>query len=118
MMIKIKSKFHLILALGLMSMSLRAEYRVYQYVVKAQNPFSINQKAYMVTSTLDPQSYLSYHGGPSTLKIDLIRTWMCRVNTAKAEYCESPYSKLNREMSSSKKDRAISSEQIDQREGV
>ena len=77
-----------------------AEYRVYQYVIKAQNPFSINQKAYMVTSTLDPQSYLAYHGGTSTLKLDLLRTWMCKGNTSGQEYCESPYSQMNRELSS------------------
>jgi hypothetical protein len=84
----------------LLCTSALAEYRVYQYVIKAKNPFSINQKAYMVTSTLDPQSYLSYHGGPSTLKIDLIRTWMCKGNTSLREYCESPYSKMKRELSS------------------
>jgi len=82
------------------STSASAEYRVYQYVVKARSSFSINQKSYMVTSTLDPQSYLSYHGGNSTLKIDLIRTWMCKGNTSRREYCESPYSQMKLKVSS------------------
>lgn len=82
------------------SASVAAEYRVYQYVIKARNSFSINQKSYMVTSTLDPQSYLAYHGGPTTLKIDLIRTWVCKGNTSKKEYCESPYSQMKRETAS------------------
>lgn len=86
-----------------MSASANAEYRVYQYVVKARAPFSINQKSYMVTSTLDPQSYLAYHGGESTLKIDLIRTWMCKGNTSHQEYCESPYSQMKRAVSSAPK---------------
>lgn len=90
-------------SLILINAAASAEYRVYQYVVKARNSFSINQKSYLVTSTLNPQSYLAYHGGDSTLKIDLIRTWMCKGNTSRLEYCESPYSQLKREVSSIKK---------------
>jgi len=93
----------LTLSILFLSTACFAEYRVYQYVIKARSPFSINQKGYMVTSTLDPQSYLSYHGGPSTLKLDLIRSWMCRGNTSKQEYCESPHSKMKRELSSTEK---------------
>ncbi len=87
----------------ILSHSAGAEYRVYQYVVKARNPFSIDQKSFMVTSTLDPQSYLAYHGGRSTLMIDLIRTWMCKGNTSRQEYCESPYSQMQRELSEEQK---------------
>ncbi len=100
-----------IIALVLTSASVSAEYRVYEYVIKARNPFSINQKAYLVTSTLDPQSYLAYHGGASTLKIDLIRTWMCKGDTSKSDYCESPYQQMKRETASQQED-------ISQSEGV
>lgn len=95
-----KNKFIYTFILTLSLGSALAEYRVYQYVIKARNPFSINQKAYITTSTLDPQSYLSYHGGASTLKIDLLRSWKCKGDTSHKEFCESPYSKAKKTMSS------------------
>ena len=67
-----------------------AEYRVYQFTVKARSPYSIDQKTHLVTSTLDPQSYKAYHGGSETLSIDLVRTWMCRGNTSHQELCTPP----------------------------
>ena len=93
-------KAGLILMVVFATLPARAEYRVYQYMVKARHPFSVDKNAHMVTSTLDPQSYLAYHGGSTTLSIDLMRTWMCKGDTSHKEYCESPHSKLNRELSS------------------
>ncbi len=67
-----------------------AEYRVYQFSVKARNPFSMDQKTHVVISTLDPQSYIAYHGGETTLKIDLVRSWMCFGDTSKKQVCKPP----------------------------
>ncbi|MCF8058456.1 MAG: hypothetical protein K9K67_04115 [Bacteriovoracaceae bacterium] len=68
----------------------KAEYRVYQFSVKARNPFSMDQKTHVVTSTLDPQSYVAYHGGETTLKIDLVRSWMCFGDTSNKQVCKPP----------------------------
>ena len=74
----------------LISINSAAEYRVYQYYIKAKNKFAIDQNPYLVTSTLDPQTYLAYHGGPSSLKVDLLRSWMCYGHTGKKEFCPPP----------------------------
>ncbi len=79
-----------ILFLLFITVNIRAEYRVYQYYVKAQNPFNIDQKAHMVTSSLDPTTYLAYHGGPETLKVDLLRSWMCLGDTSQHKDTCSP----------------------------
>ena len=72
-----------------------AEYRVFQFSVKAKNPFSMDQKTHLVTSTLDPQSYKAYHGGGDMFTIDLLRTWMCRGNTSHQEVCSPPLLKTD-----------------------
>jgi len=91
-------KYTLVAALFLLSLSSRAEYRVYQYYVKARNFQLQDSQAYLVTSSLDPQSYIAYHGGYDSLKLDLVRTWVCPGYTGRAhndyQYCESPYKKL------------------------
>jgi hypothetical protein len=83
----------LLIFLAFMVMSTQAEYRVYQYNVKARNPFSMDQKSHVVTSTLDPQSYLAYHGGDETLKIDMLRSWMCYGDTSNKQVCSPPISR-------------------------
>ncbi len=73
--------------LNLISASVYAEYRVYQYYVqsKVQN---LTQAPYeIVTSTLDPKSYLAYHGGKESLEANLLRSWVCLGNTSKKEVC-------------------------------
>lgn len=69
--------------------SIFGEYRVYQYIVRP-NIQDITPKSYFVTSTLDPVSYLSYHGGSGSLKIDLSRTWTCLGNTGGQDICPDP----------------------------
>ena len=66
------------------------EYRVYQYYVKSKNKFSMDQNAYLVTSTLNPNAYISYHGGQETLETDMLRSWMCYANTAEQPICPPP----------------------------
>jgi hypothetical protein len=73
-----------------------AEYRVYQYYVKSRYKLSYDQEGYLVTSTLDPVSYLAYHGGHEALKIDLLRTWLCPGHTGDGRpICSSPLEQLN-----------------------
>lgn len=87
----VTKSFILIVFLAVMVLNnAHAEYRVYQFSVKARNPFSMDLKTHVVTSTLDPQSYLAYHGGGETLKIDLIRSWMCRGDTSNQPVCRPP----------------------------
>lgn len=69
-----------------------AEYRVYQYYIKAKHPYGVDQEPYLVTSTLSPQGYLAYHGGGASLQIDLLRTWMCYGDTSYKETCAPPLS--------------------------
>lgn len=60
----------------LFSLSALAEYRVYQYLVQSNNNYPTKTQSFIETSTLDPVSYKSYHGGISS-KIDVVRTWFC-----------------------------------------
>ena len=73
-----------------------AEYRVYQYVVKNKIQFNDAPKSHMVTSTLDPISYVSYHGGESLITVNLLRTWLCPGHTANKDICKSPYQNSKR----------------------
>ena len=64
-----------------------AEYRVYQYYTHSivqnltANPYEL------ITSTLNPIAYKAYHGGPDTLEVNLLRSWVCKGNTARKEIC-------------------------------
>lgn len=76
----------------------KAEYRVYQYIVKNKVSDPKDQKPGVIkTSTFDPVSYIAYHGGASLITVDLLRTWQCPGHTGKKTICESPYSKLTEE---------------------
>jgi hypothetical protein len=68
-----------------------AEYRVYQYSVTNLNKQNNQSTPQIAISTLDPVSYVSYHGGSQAIKIDLLDSWMCRGNTGRNKYCRSPY---------------------------
>lgn len=70
-----------------------AEYRVFQYIVKNKITSAKDQpNSHMVTSTLNPVSYIAYHGGSSLINIDLMRTWICPGHTGRRlEICKSPY---------------------------
>ncbi len=68
-----------------------AEYRVYQYYVKANNDLPYDAQSYMTLSTFDPVSFVAYHGGRESIKVDLLNTWMCKGNTAGQDLCPSPY---------------------------
>lgn len=82
-----------ILLISAWSLQAAAEYRVYQYYVKSRYKLNYDQQGYQVTSTLDPVSYLAYHGGHESLKIDLLRTWVCPGDTGDGRpLCPSPLS--------------------------
>lgn len=79
------------LLLLLTSLTAHAEYRVYQYVVKSRLKAPHAEKGYVVTSTLDPVSYIAYHGGQDSIKVDLLRTWMCMGYTGQGQaICPAP----------------------------
>ena len=65
----------------------QGEYRVYQYYVrtKIQNLNAVN--ATLVTSTLNPTSYAAYHGGKTSLEVNLLRSWICLGDTSKKSVC-------------------------------
>ena len=76
-----------------------AEYRVYQYVVTNNIDHIDSPKNNIITSSLDPTSYMAYNGGSTVLSIDLLRTWICPGNTGqRKDTCESPYKKLTKEI--------------------
>lgn len=80
-----------LIAFFLFSTTVSAEYRVYQYYVKSKMERFNATGNYLVTSTLDPTSYLSYHGGNEAIAIDLLRTWTCRGYTGGMnEHCKAP----------------------------
>lgn len=82
----------------MISFSVNAEYRVYQYLIKSKFPKPQDQKSYIVTSTLHPRGYETYHGGSEALKIDLLRSWTCRGYTGnKRPICPSPTSAIQPE---------------------
>ena len=87
---KIKQSLLLILFLAFIINEPHAEYRVYQFTVKSSALTALDQQSYVVTSTLDPRSYKAYHGGPSAISTDLVRSWMCYGNTAKRDVCPPP----------------------------
>ncbi|MEX0798933.1 MAG: hypothetical protein WD025_05795, partial [Bacteriovoracaceae bacterium] len=76
----------------------RAEYRVYQYIVVNKVPIQDQPKTSLVVSSLDPVSYISYHGGNSLINVDLLRTWICPGHTGKKRFCQSPYARLPKEI--------------------
>ena len=72
------------------------EYRVYQYYVINKN--NADSQGYIRASTLDPVSFLAYHGGNTLIDIDLLRTWMCKGHTAYKTYCDSPLKSVQQGM--------------------
>lgn len=80
-----------------MALSLKAEYRVYQYMVSSrlrpQAPTSV-----IVTSTLDPNSYIMYHGGNRSIRVNLLNTWMCKGHTGNKKPCDSPIAQLSNQL--------------------
>lgn len=64
-----------------------AEYRVYQYYVRSKVQNLNPTTPTLVTSNLDPKSYIAYHGGRDSIEISLLRSWLCFGNTAKSPYC-------------------------------
>ncbi|MBF0315059.1 MAG: hypothetical protein HQK52_16670 [Oligoflexia bacterium] len=97
-------KILILLWLFFMSFTACAEYRVYQYYVTPvdysnvsnlpQKPSITTTVPTIVTTSLDPVSYLAYHGGNSSINIQLLRSWMCPGFTSEKRYCDSPYKQI------------------------
>tara|TARA_R110000868_G_scaffold38661_6_gene135125 strand:- start:5499 stop:5807 length:309 start_codon:yes stop_codon:yes gene_type:complete len=80
-----------LLILMAIATQVQAEYRVYQYQVVSRFPGDYQAKPHVVTSTLDPVSYLAYHGGETSIAVDLMRSWTCVGHTGGLQdYCQSP----------------------------
>ncbi len=94
-MINKKIFFSLLTLIILSTSNAFSEYRVYQYYVKSKFKLPYDTEAYLVTSTLDPISYISYHGGEDSINVNLLRTWMCKGDTSKKDYCK-PAADLNK----------------------
>ena len=76
---------------SILSINTYAEYRVYQYYIRPTYEAPQDQEAYLVTSTIDPVSYKSYHGGSEAIQVDLLRTWKCVGFTGDGkQVCPSP----------------------------
>lgn len=76
-----------IIIFSFFSLNLFAEYRVYQYYAHSKIQNLTNAPYEIITSTLDPKSYLAYHGGAESIELNLLRSWMCVGNTSKQEVC-------------------------------
>ncbi len=63
------------------------EYRVYQYYVRSKLQNITKVDAELVTSTLNPVSYIAYHGGNESIEVNLLRSWQCMGDTSKAPVC-------------------------------
>ncbi len=75
----------------LLSFSVLAEYRVYEYVVQNKVQTQDMPASQNVRSTLPPTSYRAYHGG-ETIKLSMLRTWICPGHTGlRRKICDSPY---------------------------
>jgi hypothetical protein len=90
----------LVLTILTVTTTAQAEYRVYQYIVKNKISTSNDQpNGHVIISTLDPRSYVSYHGGRSSIEVDLLRTWMCAGDTSyRKKICNSPYGSLPKDV--------------------
>jgi hemolysin-activating ACP:hemolysin acyltransferase len=80
----------IVLLISILSPEIFAEYRVYQYYVKSTLPSLKDQQAKLVTSSLNPVSYVAYHGGSDVIQVDLLRSWMCYGHTGNKEICSPP----------------------------
>ncbi len=79
-----------------------SEYRVYQYLVQPQGNLPQDNKPYVVTSSLFPSAYLAYHGGSTSIRLDLLKSWHCPGYTGDfKKICPSPYKSLEIEMNKS-----------------
>lgn len=77
----------LIISTLLYSAYSQCEYRVYQYYVRPKIQNITVVEAELVTSTLDPVSYIAYHGGQESVEVNLLRSWQCMGNTSKLPVC-------------------------------
>lgn len=84
---------HALITLSLLAATaVKAEYRVYQYLVKPKNLGAMvtQSEARPVKSTLNPVAFLTYSGGRGAVDITLMRSWMCPGSTARRDYCPHP----------------------------
>jgi hypothetical protein len=89
--IEVMFKYLLIGSICITSFQVHSEYRVYQYLVKNKNVTNDNTKPMIIRSTLDPVTYISYHGGAQAIEVELLDSWRCNGYTGmKKNVCPSP----------------------------
>lgn len=71
----------------LMTTPVFGEYRVYQYYVRSKVQNINPPNAQVVTSTLNPTSYVAYNGGKLSVEVNLLRSWVCMGNTSHKDVC-------------------------------
>lgn len=78
--------------LALSAVPALAEYRVYQYLVrpKLESSLVTAMDARVQRSTLNPVSFVAYHGGALAVDATLLRSWMCPGSTARRDFCPHP----------------------------
>lgn len=81
------SKLILIFTLSLGPSLGYGEYRVFQYYVRSKIQNITPQTTELVTSTLNPTTYIAYHGGDESVEVNLLRSWQCMGNTSKLPVC-------------------------------
>ena len=88
--------FKFYLCMLILPLQMKAEYRAYQYLVRGVKiqPDQKSSLSNIVISTLDPVSYVSYHGGNRSTSVKLLNSWVCPGNTAKEKTCQPPHFKL------------------------
>jgi len=87
----VKRQFVILILTLLIIPVVKAEYRVYQYMVSSAFPLNQDSASYVVTSSLSPMSYVAYHGGEDVIRVSLLRSWICMGNTGHSEApCQAP----------------------------
>ncbi len=76
-----------VLLFTLLSLPAFGEYRVYQYYVRSKLQNINPTNAQLVTSTMNPTTYVSYHGGKASIEVNLLRSWVCMGDTSKKPIC-------------------------------
>jgi hypothetical protein len=89
---RVKRKFFkisILTCISLLPYVVRAEYRAFQYLIKSDTFTNT------ITSARSPQAFKAYHGGPSNLEVNLLKTWICPGYTGQFKpICPSPESQI------------------------
>ncbi|NBX68441.1 MAG: hypothetical protein EBR01_05695 [Proteobacteria bacterium] len=80
----------------MISWTAQGSYRVYQLRVRHYDQTAKKKINRVVLTVMDPVQYLSFNGGPRTMKVDLQDTWYCPGDTSGKRYCKKPKEPVDR----------------------